>query len=376
MGAQASTSDLCCLNIQKSLEMVSSEDPGRISEDFGFLQALKSTANTRGLEPIVTRAQLPGKGSPQSGAGARPRVELKYLRPVRNTAATTKPGLCADHTDSVDPYEYLDIDLDHTVALARDIIEDDFDDLCETPNERIGLEIELMARDLLRATNVQLITSAYATLGNYADGTTASTGGTARTLNILNPAGYANPAAFGAVKSQFRKMYATDRSPIVVGGDILSTFMDTRVVGGLGSNAVSASDNPAAALHGATVFTDFDVDTTVQGIETDTNSHMIAWTPGNFSLLEWFRYTGYREKFNNPNYTKTTIEALGHTFDFQIKYDECNEVWKLVLSKHYDLFHIPDVAYTGGAAVWPWNRRLHWIAGCGEWDCASYAIGG
>ena len=374
MGAQTSTSDLCCLNIQKSLEMVSSEDPGSISENFGFINALKSGANTRGKQPIITREQLPGKGKPVTGAGSRPRLEIKYLKPVRVTAATTVPGLCADHTDSVDPYAYMDIDVDNAASRAVDIPEDDFDALCESPNERIGTEIELMARDILRAMNTQLITQAYATMGNYADGATASTGVTARTINMLNGGGYANPAAFGAVKSQFRKMYA-EAPPIISGGDILSTFMDTRIVGGLGANAVGASTNPNAVLHGASVFPDFDVDSVIQGVESDSNSHVIGWTPGNLSLIEWYRYTGYREKLGREDYTKTTIEALGHTFDFQLKYDECTEMWKLVLAKHYDLFHIPDEAYTGGAAVWPWNRRLHWIAGCGDWACAQYSLG-
>lgn len=373
MPVQLSPTNRCCLNIQRSLDAIAGENaPASIRESFGFMDALLSPVNTVGFEQVPTDTAFPGKRQPQTGGGAAnvPRIEIKYLTPVRRTAATSASDLCDPQTARGEPYDYMDVTVTQTRALGGSFTKDDFNALCETPSERLAIEIARCALDIQRAVNDQLITLAYGVVGNYADGT-ASSGGTAKSLPVVNGAGHANPAAMAAVRSQFRRQH-TSTPPIVVGGDILNIWFDTADMAGLGANALQA--RPGAFVGNVETFVDFQVDTVVQGIESDTNSHVISWIPGAYQMLDWYKYVGYWEELDKEDYSETTIVVDGMRFDFILNYDKCTHAWNWELSKNFDLFYIPDAAYTQGADVWTFNRRLHWLATCGDFSCAAYAL--
>ena len=347
--------------------------PDAIQESFGFLNALISPQNTKGFEQIPVN-NFPGKGALETGVGAasRPRLEVRYIKPERQVVASARLGLCGVQAQRPDPYGYMDVTVEEDRALGGLFSKADFDELCETPSERLAISVRHTALDIMRAMNDELIAQAYALVGNYADAT-SSAGLTAKEIPLINGAGHVNPAAMAAVKSQFRRQH-TETLPIAVGGDILGIWFDTRQMGGLGANAIGASASPTAITGGVTSFVDFQVDSVIQGIETDTDSHLLAWIPGGYQLLEWFEYVGYKEELGKADYTETTITIDGITFDFSLKYDECAHAWTYELAKQFDLFAIPDAAYTQGAAVWDFNRRLHWKLTCGDFACADYAI--
>lgn len=377
MAVQLSPSDLCCLNLQQALDGIAGEnDPAGIREELGFIDALRSPGNTRGLIEIADKA-FPAKSNPQTGQGSRPRVEIKYLKPVNQSGSvnTARAGLCGDQDNSADPYDYMDFTIANTRAWGKDFSKDDFNALCEAPNERLAVEVKHVAWDILRAMNTQCITQAHALMGNYVNAAfDPSIGATAKTVNLLNPDGYVNPAAMTAVSSQFRKMH-TNTPPIVVGGEILNIWRDTRLMAGIGSNARGANQNPGAVRAGIDAFIDYNVDTVVQGIETDTDSHGLSWTPGALRLLERYEYVDYKQEIGKEDYTETTINIEGWTFDFSLNYDKCTHTWQFELSKMFDLWAIPDAAYTQGASnIWRFNRRLHWKFGCGAFVCADYGL--
>ena len=375
MGAAASNPEKCCLHIQQSLEDLAADNaPGLIRENFGMFDALRSANNTRGFTAKIKTDAFPGKGKFESGTGVavRPKLEIEYLKPVKRTAKTSRDGLCVDATQSTDPYAYLDVTVDNTRALDGKMTKDDFDELCHGPSERLAIDLRNTAHDLLRAINEQLVTQAYAVMGNYMDGTASGAGATAKDLPLINGAGYINSTAMAAVKSQYRRMHTSD-APIVVGGDILGIWMDARTAGGLGPGALGAAGGDTYKF-GSDIYLDYDVDPVIQTIETDTLSHALTWSPGGLQLLEWYEYVGYKEEIGKPDYIETTIEIDGVKFDYSLNYDKCTHTWDWELSKVFDLWAIPDIAFTAGAAIWPWNRRLAWTLSCGDFDCANYAI--
>lgn len=360
MAGVITATDQCCLNLQVALDGISGENtPDAIRESFGMIDALRSGTNTAGFEAVPTATAFPGKRPPQTGGGAgnRPTVEIKYIKPTRRTVATARTGLCATQTDLGDPYEYLTVPVTNDRALGGQFTKQDFDELCETPSERLAISVRQTALDLMRSINSQLITQAYALVGDYADGTSSS-GATSKGVVLLNPDGHVNPAAMAAVKSQYRRQH-TETNPIMVGGDMLGIWRDTRVMAGMGSNAIGAASNPLGVTGGVETYVDFQVDPIVQGINTDTLNHAISWIPGAFQMLEWYEFVGYKEEIGKQDYTQTTITIDGMTFDWALRYDECNSRWNFELAKQFDLFAIPDASYTqGGANVWPFNRRL------------------
>lgn len=375
MAVAASSPEKCCLFLQQSLDAIGGEnDPASIREQFGALMALKSARNTQGFTAVESQA-FPGKARPQAGGGAanRPRLEIEYVKPVNRTAATSKLGLCGDQAASTDPYAYLDVTVDNLFALGGDFTKSDFDELCHGPSERLAIDVRNAAHDILRAENDQIITEMYAVMGNYVDGTDSGAALTQKAIPLINGAGHVNPAGMAAVKSQFRRMH-TSTPPIVVGGDILGIWMDTRMMGGLGANAIAADQNPATIVAGADIYLDYQLDPVIQAIETDSLSRILAWTPGSMQLLEWFDYVGYKEEVGKEDYIETTIEIDGFTFDWSLYYDKCTHTWAYELSRTTDLFFIPDVAFAGDTTVWDWNRRLAFQVSCGDFACGNYHI--
>jgi hypothetical protein len=57
----------------------------------------------------------------------------------------------------------------------------------------------------------------------------------------------------------------------------------------------------------------------------------------------------------------------GEDFDFFVKWDDCNSVYKWILRKRFDLFYYPDALYTTCGAEW--NQKLLFELGCGALDC-------
>jgi hypothetical protein len=210
-------------------------------------------------------------------------------------------------------------------------------------------------------------------MGNYVDGTDSGAALSQKSIPLINAAGHVNPAAMAAVKSQFRRMH-TSTPPIVVGGDILGIWFDTRMMGGLGANAIAADQSPATVVGGADIYMDYQLDPVIQTLEADALSRVLAWTPGVVQMLEWYEYVGYKQEVGKEDYIETTIEIDGYTFDWSLYYDKCTHQWSYELSKVYDLFYVPDVAFDGGTTVYDWNRRLAFKAECGDFACANYHL--
>lgn len=363
MAANVSTSALCCLNLQQSLDAISGAlAPANIMIQPDFLTAVMSPANTTGFEKVEV---IKGKGLPQTGVNARPRVQIEYEKPQCEVPTSTILGLCGDQAAAGDSKGYLDITIDGKLALGGKFSKTDFDALCETPQERLAKRVTKTARNIQRQMSAALATNFYNGVGNYSNGQDSATN--TKTIPLLNGAGYANPAAFSLVRSEFRKMYASG-SPIVVGGDILSLRKDTQMVAGIGANGVGAVVGSQDS--GINTFVDFDIDPTINtAAGTSGLSYGLSWAPGAVQLLEWFRNEGEFETLDRDDYTETTIVVDGIKYDFTLNYDKCTHTWDYELSKYFDLFKMPDAVLSD---CFDFNYCLAWQFTCGDFDCTDY----
>lgn len=367
MAVQLSATDRCCLQIQLSLDNLMRDlAPNAITERMGFLAALVSEENTSGFDAIGVD-MFPGKRRPLPGE--LPKIEVEYDLPQCNDANQGDyPGLCDDQDVDAEKKGWLEVTVEECSSLGGQFDKAAFEQICESPNERLAKEIRSKARDVIRKMDKVLIEKAYSIMGLYADAT-SSIGATAKSVPILAADGFINPGGMAVVKSEFRNMH-TDRLPLLVGGDILATWEDTRRMSGLGANAIGAEPNTQSA--GIDMWLDYHLDPVIRGLESDTASHALSWVPGSIRLVEWYKYTGAWEELGKEDYTETTIVIDGMTFDYHLFYDKCDHVWKYVIGKCYDLFYVPDQAFQ---PCWDFNHRLHWEFGCGAWDCNAYNIG-
>jgi hypothetical protein len=346
------------LTIQQSLDN-NPQAPTNIKEHTGVLDALRSPRNRNAFEQIVVQpSQFAGKAIPAQGN--LPKVEVVFEAPNCDTDGRVVDGCagdpCADKPVVQDIKQYRGIDITRGKLINGQFAKEDLAQLCETPSERLATYIRRDAELLKRAINADLIDAMEPLFGNYSDGASSAT--TPKTLNIINPDGHVNRAVWALLMSEFRKQYWSG-DVMHVGGDLLNVFMDVARKGGIGAQGIGADAVTDDMMH----FDDFELDTHYG----DALSHLWTWAAGQFQFLEAYKYIGYCEEFFE-DFTKTTIEIDGITYDYSLYYDKCNSLWKYELSLCYDLFCIDDW-YT---PCYDFNRKLHWVIGCGETDCTQF----
>jgi len=355
LGASA----FCCLNTQIALDSLAATPAGRF-ESIGMTDALMSDINKRGYEQI-TNAVVENRRKP-AAAQTPASVEIKIRKPSCETVLTTEGNLCDSGAATSDPYDYLEVVVDKVVRLNGSMTAVEFDDLCDTPDERRVITLADFANDLLEKMNDVLINEAYAVMGEYSNGV-ASTGGTARSIPLINTKGFINSVSYAQFAAEMRKQKFSG-TPIFVGGEKLALSNDVALLGGTGD---SRNLDPNAHRSVVTPFYDNQIDGIVSGLETlPGQSWGFTWVPGGMQLLEWYRNTGLFENFKE-DYAETVLTVNGFTFDYSIKYDECNHKWDFTLQKRFGLFHIPDALYTCNDG----NGKVLWDLTCGDIDCST-----
>jgi len=354
------SSALCCLNTQVALDNLAATPAGRIEES-GMINALKSDANHRGYEQITNAVEESRRRA--VAADTPPTVEVKIRKPSCETVATSAAALCDAADATVEPYQYLEPQVRRVVSLSGSMTKAEFDDLCESPDQRRVAVLQDYAEDLIKAMSIQLTTDTYAVLGDYADDD-LSTGALTKDIPIIGTTGVLNSAAFARISSEFRQQGFRGR-PIMVGGEKLAVAQDVRVLGGTGT---SLNLNPNAALSSVNSWYDYDFDATVNGLQTTTGeSFAMTWVPGSVQMLEWYRNRGIFENFKE-DYAETTLTINGITFDYLINYDKCTHEWTFTLQKWFDIFAIPDASYSCNVG----NGRVLWGLTCGDMDCSIF----
>lgn len=354
----------CCIIVQQELEnIMGSTAPGSIMEPTGMLNALLSPLNTNGFEAVAVDA-FPGKGLPSNGV--KPKVEIRYKKPVCGDADETAPDVCTEGDNAEDPWGYQEFNIPASNVLSKSftVSQSQFDAICEGRDMTIAEHTRDIMKILRNSLEKKMISILHARAGNYVEGINSLTDPKTLLLyGVVDGQPYANPAAFLEVKSQYRRMYS-DLAPIVVGGDALARYFDMRNMAGLGQQATFADPNN---MGGLAPFTSLMMDS-VLNPENEADNHLLSWLPGTAQLVTWNLNRGEREFLNHPNTVRTTMEYQGLTYDYTMHFDDCTLQWTITASIYYDLFSLP-VALQG--SCYNWNYILSWLADCGDSTCAN-----
>ncbi len=368
MALANTTPAYCCIIVQQELEnIMGSTAPGSIMEPTGMLNALQSPLNTDGFEAVATGA-FPGKGIP-ANAG-RPKVEIRYKKPVCGDADETPTDVCDSDDNAADPFGYQEFNIPSANYLERKftVSQSQFDAICEGRDMTIATHTRDNIKILRNSLEKKMIEILQTRAGNYVEGINSLT--TPKTLNlfgVVDGQPYANPTAFLEPKSQYRRMYS-DLPPIMVGGEAFARYWDVRKMAGLGSQATFADPNNYG---GIAPFTSLMMDS-VLNPANEGDSYMLSWLPGTAQMVTWTQNRGEREFLNHPNTVRTTIEDRGITYDYAMHFDDCELTWTIKISVWYDLFTLP-VALQG--SCYNWNYILNWLGDCGDTTCENLMPG-
>lgn len=369
MATTIGTTARCCANLQQALDEAVDFAPNKTRLRLGTLEALMSAGNKEGVQVAQMTSNL-GNGVAD---GVKPcKVEIEFEMPDCVAATDSVIDICGAAVSIGDTRGYLQQEVTKYYGRGGTWTLDEFDCICESPDERLAKTILKLARSIKKAIEIDAATTITGLLNDYADGTDSTdvAGGGTRVLNILNSAGHVNAAEWAKLRAEYRKQYA-DSDPILVGGDILAQYDDVRLAG-LGANAIGATD--PGALVNDNRYISYELDNAVgtalgSPAKPAGTSYAYSWMPGAIQMLEYLENQGRKEWFYEQS-SRTTIEVDGMVFDWYVKFDECGDEgephWKFKLEKRYDFFHIPVAAY---APCFTSNGNLLWLLGCGDASC-------
>lgn len=355
-------SKYCCVTIQQQLDSITGANtPDKINiKNDGFLSAVLSGENTNGFSAVQTESRQ-GKALP--GIGNRT-VEIKYRKRICPTVTQVASNLCDSQSASTDDWLYSGVSVDCIQDVGFSLNEEEFRQLCESPDDRMGRYMQDYIAALKSAVNADLIAKYIAGLGDYFSepppAVPVDSAVAPKTLFPFNASGqtnaqFLNPLMIEWMKSAWKTM------PILVNGSLVEQFK--------ANMPIFADDNDgkdaARARFRPPMFLDFEVDR----VFADGFEHMLAWVPGFVQMTNWYRFeegTVY-EKIDE-NYQQVKMSDDGFTFDFQADYDRCTNTWNFALTKQYDLFKLPPEALSSDCGQFS-NGCLQYLVDCGDIDC-------
>ena len=362
MAVSPTTSRYCCITIQQMLDDISgmqNSPSQKVIETNGFSKAIMREENTFGFDQVQTVSPS-GKARPVTGGNRK--VEIEYPVRVCETPSDTPSAFCDNKAVQGDDLAYSQVTVDEYREVSFALDENEFRQLCEEPNARLQRMIANKVNSLKNAINEELITKFIANLGNYytpVGGIPVDSAVTPKTLLMFQADGTPYNAALAPLMSDWRRSNWSGM-PILVGGDIMSRWVDTAGLYGVGD---VGRDIRLAQI--PTNYADYSVDT----VFGDGDQHILQFVPGNVQMLNWYQFPmdSVYEKIRE-DYQLTTITVDGMTFDFQLRYDECTSLWNITIGKYFDLFVTPDQAFDSACGQFM-NGRLQWLADCGDADC-------
>lgn len=355
------TSKYCCITVQQMMDnIVGANTPnGIVLETYGFMDALMSNANTANTEVIRTESAA-GKARPTALTNRR--VEVEFATRTCESTATSAAGLCDSQTNADDDLSYDAVYVTQVRSNGFSLSKEEFRDLCENPSDRQARRIVNKINDLKRDINADLITSYIAGLGNYFSepppAVPVDSGAAPKTLFLFDASGRTNGQAFMPMQRDYRRSNWRG-TPIVVGGNLSWTWAQSRpyFVGNEDGKDTTLAPVPF------NWFGDFQVDQ----VFGDGLEHLLQWAPGVTRMVEWYQYEGIYEEIKE-DYQETKLTVDGFTVDFTVRYNECTKVWDLSFTKYFDLWKIPDEAFSTDCGQFS-NGCLQWLADCGDIDC-------
>lgn len=352
MPAQA---DFCCITTQQMLsDITGANTPSNIVvETNGFLQAVMSEENTGGFEQVQS-VSLTGKAAPSAG---NRKLFLEYRQRNCDAVVTTAPAVCTPQVNTGNDILNDTVNVTLFAGAGFRMQLEDFRQLCDEPNDRQQRLIVDKINMINDSINTQLITAFAAGFGNYADG--VDSGGAPVTLLPFNTSGQTNAQALNPLMYNHKRS-GYSGAPMIVGDRLFDQYaMNARIF----VNNDEGYDQTRAG--NPRIWSDFKLSSTIGGgVE-----HAVTWVPGYVQMLEWYDYQpGTVYEMFKPDYSYTTIEFNGMTYDFAVEYSQCDKVWDIFIGKHFDLWKVPADAFNATCDQVS-NGCLDWLVDCGDLDC-------
>lgn len=318
-------------------------------------------ADFRAAWQLTEETTVPGKAHPTLPSGDaginKSRRYYKYEKPwCDETVEAEGTSLCDVSNTTVEPHAYLAVDIDQYASKSWITTMSDFDLLMESPSDRRADQIRRAAYAIKTAANAQVINSLHGFVSDYADGTDGLTA--TKHITLINETGDILPVSMAKIAKEYRdSLYKGDY--VILGGSTIAQYFDVRMYRLSPEGRMGVTDS----LSNLPMIYDSQFDTIWQGLQADTLSHGVVVPIGSVFVDTFNEFTGYK-RLSDPNYVYTTINIDGTLFDYSMKFDECDLVWKEMLTLHYGIGSIPDAIYCDGNGL-----IRHYTFGCGPVDC-------
>ena len=317
--------DLCNTVQQNLNNLAGANYPAMKREPTGMLSAVRSGANSAGF------AQ---KYKTDEGDGKLKEVVIEWAQPVPvSTTVTTEQSVCEGGTEEP---RFIDTVQLTGFAGTRVMLftEAELRKYCEQPSQVQTMRIAQHMSGLFRKINQILITKYAAGVGGFMNGVAAG-----KELELLHydadgQTEVIKPDGEIVLLEDMADMGVTGR-PIVVGSGITSRYARLAEMGCCNDYGQNVQQ-----LSGAFDFyRDRDVDITLAGDE-----NIIAFAPGAVQMATYNKYRGEFKKIVPDLYAHTTIvdPVTGIELDMKMKYDDCDELWRMHYFLNFDLFQLPD----------------------------------
>ncbi len=346
----ALTPQAFCLYTQEAIGQAMATDPTKkLLEPTGLLVALNSPQNAQGTE-VLNQISNDGKFY---------RLDLKYYPAGCREVTTGDPSVCTPTSVSTSDAGYITLNAtlnDNYHFDKRTFNPQEFRNICEGRSERISMEIERMARNVLLKERAYYTEEIYGSLNDYFDGDNSLPGGDEKTLNLFNAQSVRQGMGlFKLIKEYQMKGYT--EQPIIVGGSTISAWLYANNI--FGSNTDGAADGG-----GVTAYIDKFVAQYGAGVATDANERLLSWIPGHNQAIKFLINKG-EFAYSKPTLSKDTIIVFGEEFDFSVHEPDCGNV-TLTLGRGNKLFNAGSIP-NGTCDAQP--STLNWVADCGDLSC-------
>lgn len=315
-----------CNTVRQNLNVLAGQNyPALKREPTGMLDAVNSPANRSGFEQ---------KYITDGGDGKKKQVLIEWAQPVPvSETVTSEQDVCAGGTEEPRFQDVVELT---GFAGTRVMLftEAELRKYCEQPSEVQTMRIAQHMSGLFRKINQILITKYNSNVGNFIAGVAAG-----REIELLHYDGITE-----AAKPDGEVLLMEDMSdlgvtrPLVVGAGIVSRYAKLAGIGCCNDYGQSV-DQLSSAYD---FYRDRDVDIILAGSE-----NVIAFAPGAVQMATYNKYRGeFRRVVENLFAHDTIVDPVtGITLDWKMKYDDCNELWRMAFFLNFDLFQLPDTLF-------------------------------
>lgn len=320
--------------------------PFRTQTGVGMLPAVVSQANAVGFQPDFTQQN-----------GKRRIAKYKYKQrklrsTVKSTALNGSPNYCAANERPVYLEDEQEITRDNYVQFL--IPYEDVRDYEENFQRVLQDEIAAHINPILEQVNAELIALYEASRGNFLGGSALAK----PYEGFSSLATYTLNHAFEqGVFDDFRDLQYRGNK-IIVGDKLPNAYMRKLMFAG-------ADNQERGQRNSMDLVRDFNFyDDTMLDSELAATNAVLAWMPGSFQMLEWFKNVGEFRMIKDTHVRDTITLNLGGVslaFDIYMTENFCEDDtsgMNVTLRKHWDAWSFPADIFAVGDALNGTNGML------------------